>query len=133
MAEFNIDQNTTDGNETANGIFGVIKPVVQRIDNQVEAVRKSQLELRAKIEEVSSDLQRISEEQPVNVNFDPYIRRLINSKRRVTLINNIIQNVHDRLERLQRSAEQETNRVKTIVQAESALINVTHGETSDHS
>nr|XP_002124048.1 SNARE-associated protein Snapin-like [Ciona intestinalis] len=133
MADSNTDHTTTDGNETANGICGVIKPVVQRIDNQVEAVRKSQLELRVKIEEVSSDLQRISEEQPVNVNFDPYIRRLINSKRRVTLINNIIQNVHDRLERLQRNAEQETNRVKTIVQAESALINVTQGVTGDPS
>lgn len=62
------------------------------------------------IDAVSNELQRISEEQPLDVDLEPYIRRLINTKRRVVLVSNIVQNVQDRLNKLQRNVTHEALR-----------------------
>nr|CAB3266427.1 SNARE-associated protein Snapin-like [Phallusia mammillata] len=93
-----------------DNLFAIIKPAVEKIDLNVAAVRQSQLELRNTIDAVSNELQRISEEQALDVDLEPYIRRLINTKRRVVLVSNIVQNVQDRLNKLQRSTAQETIR-----------------------
>ncbi|CAK8675619.1 SNARE-associated protein Snapin-like [Clavelina lepadiformis] len=108
-----------------SGLFEILKPAVEKIDDNVRSVQQSQRELQEKIDAVSAELQRIGEKQPATVNLEPYIKKLISTKRRVVLISNIVQNVQDRLTRLQKSAEAETLRKQAHVQAQNALIGVT--------
>ena len=83
-----------------------------------------QVSLREKIDQVSSELQRISEAQPISVDLSPHIRRLTNAKRRLVLTSNIVQNAHERLTRLHRSIEADTLHKQAVVQAQRALIDV---------
>lgn len=59
-----------------------------------------QFELRKQIEAVTDELQKIGEEHHVDINLEPYIQRLINTKRRVVLVSNIVQNIQERLAKL---------------------------------
>ena len=43
-----------------------------------------------------SDLKKISEQQQAPVELDPYLKKLNNARRRVMLVNNILQNTHVR-------------------------------------
>jgi len=40
----------------------------------------------------SVDLHRLSELQEIPVDLEPYVKKLMNSRRRVMLVNNILQN-----------------------------------------
>jgi len=82
-----------------------------------------QLDLRLKIEEVANELQRIAEEQPVDVDLDPYIDRLINTKRRVVLVSNIVQNIQDRLDRLHRNVAREAAKKQSTLQRTGLVMN----------
>lgn len=59
-----------------------------------------QSDLRKQIDAVANELHRIGEEQPVDLDLEPYVQRLVNTKRRVVLVSNIIQNVQERLLKL---------------------------------
>lgn len=83
-----------------------------------------QVELREKIDQLASELKRVGGEQPVSVDLDPHIRRLISAKRRVVLTSNIVQNVMERLNRLQRSIDLQTRKTQRVVEAQRALIDV---------
>lgn len=39
-----------------------------------------------------SELCRINEDQKVALDLDPYVKKLLNARRRVVLVNNILQN-----------------------------------------
>lgn len=41
---------------------------------------------------VSAELCRINEQQKVALDLDPYVKKLLNARRRVVLVNNILQN-----------------------------------------
>lgn len=41
---------------------------------------------------VFSELCRINEHQKVALDLDPYVKKLLNARRRVVLVNNILQN-----------------------------------------
>ena len=54
--------------------------------------RQSQLELRQHIDSLSDDLKKASERQNPPIELDGYVKKLNNAKRRVMLVNNILQN-----------------------------------------
>ena len=54
--------------------------------------RQSQLELRQHIDSLSDDLKKASERQNAPIELDAYVKKLNNAKRRVMLVNNILQN-----------------------------------------
>ena len=54
--------------------------------------RQSQLELRQHIDSLSEDLKKAAERQNAPIELDAYVKKLNNSKRRVMLVNNILQN-----------------------------------------
>lgn len=63
------------------------------------------------------DLKEILEEQQAPYDLDLYVRKLDDSKKRVTAIGNVLQNVHDRLSRLQRNiARQAYQQKQRIIQ-----------------
>lgn len=115
---------SSSGQDISNGIFTLLKPAVEQVDNQVHKVRESQLELRKQIEAVTIELQKISEEHQVDIDLEPYVQRLVNTKRRVVLISNIVQNVQERLIKLHKNAEKEAARHKAHTQTQKALLDL---------
>ncbi|NXS54974.1 SNAPN protein, partial [Brachypteracias leptosomus] len=65
----------------------------------------------------SPELCRINEDQKVALDLDPYVKKLLNARRRVVLVNNILQNAQERLRRLNHSVAKETVRRKALLEA----------------
>nr|XP_014338532.1 PREDICTED: SNARE-associated protein Snapin isoform X2 [Bos mutus] len=76
----------------AEGLLEFLRPAVQQLDSHVHAVRESQVELREQIDNLATELCRINEDQKVALDLDPYVKKLLNARRRVVLVNNILQN-----------------------------------------
>ncbi|XP_058877035.1 SNARE-associated protein Snapin-like [Acipenser ruthenus] len=100
----------------AEGLLDLLKPAVQQLDLHVHAVRESQVELREHIDNLASELCRINEDQKVALDLDPYVKKLLSARRRVVLVNNILQNAQERLRRLNHNVAKETARRKTMLE-----------------
>ncbi|MGH0182167.1 UNVERIFIED_CONTAM: hypothetical protein FKN15_008209 [Acipenser sinensis] len=64
----------------------------------------------------SIELCRINEDQKVALDLDPYVKKLLSARRRVVLVNNILQNAQERLRRLNHNVAKETARRKTMLE-----------------
>ncbi|KAG9463191.1 hypothetical protein GDO78_022232 [Eleutherodactylus coqui] len=58
---------------------------------------------------------KINEDQKVALDLDPYVKKLLNARRRVVLVNNILQNAQERLRRLNHSVAKETARRRAML------------------
>ncbi|KAH1179665.1 SNARE-associated protein Snapin [Mauremys mutica] len=101
----------------AEGLLEFLRPAARQLDSHVHAVRESQVELREHIDNLATELCRINEDQKVALDLDPYVKKLLNARRRVVLVNNILQNAQERLRRLNHNVAKETARRKAILEA----------------
>nr|XP_046218048.1 SNARE-associated protein Snapin-like isoform X2 [Oncorhynchus gorbuscha] len=85
------------------------------------AALESQVELREHIDNLATELCRINEHQKVVLDLDPYVKKLLNARRRVVLVNNILQNAQERLRRLNHNVAKETARRKTMLETSGAF------------
>lgn len=108
-----LDCSTRDA--IADGLVDLLKPSVEEIDSRVKTVRESQIELRQQIDLVAEDLKKIAELQGIPIDLEPYVKKLNNSRRRVMLVNNILQNSQDRLNKLYSNVSKETAKQKALV------------------
>uniref|UniRef100_A0A1I8J448 Biogenesis of lysosome-related organelles complex 1 subunit 7 n=1 Tax=Macrostomum lignano TaxID=282301 RepID=A0A1I8J448_9PLAT len=109
LSELEIRQQFT------HGLLSLLEPTVRQIDDRVTQVRLSQIELRAQIDSVAELLCAITDEKSAPVDLEAYVKKLNNAKRRVMLVNNIIQNAQERLGRLHASIQKEQARLNTEV------------------
>ncbi|XP_053133539.1 SNARE-associated protein Snapin [Hemicordylus capensis] len=100
----------------AEGLLEFLSPAVRQLDTHVHAVRESQVELREHIDSLATELCRINEDQKVALDLDPYVKKLLNARRRVVLVNNILQNAQERLRRLNHNVARETARRKAMLE-----------------
>ncbi|XP_064257632.1 SNARE-associated protein Snapin [Passer domesticus] len=101
----------------AEGLLQFLRPAVRQLDRHVHSVRESQVELREHIDSLATELCRINEDQKVALDLDPYVKKLLNARRRVVLVNNILQNAQERLRRLNHSVAKETVRRRAMLEA----------------
>ncbi|KAM9823656.1 SNARE-associated protein Snapin [Neosynchiropus ocellatus] len=101
----------------ADGMLDLLRPAIHQVDIHVHSVRESQVELRVHIDNLATELCRINEHQKVALDLDPYVKKLLNARRRVVLVNNILQNAQERLRRLNHNVAKETARRKTMLEA----------------
>ncbi|XP_043357747.1 SNARE-associated protein Snapin [Dermochelys coriacea] len=114
----------------AEGLLEFLRPAARQLDSHVHAVRESQVELREHIDNLATELCRINEDQKVALDLDPYVKKLLNARRRVVLVNNILQNAQERLRRLNHNVAKETARRKAILEASGGYPQqVKHGES----
>lgn len=107
----------------AGGLIGLLKPAVEELDERVLSVRQSQTELRQSIDSLAEDLKHISElqqQQGSSLDLEPYLKKLNNARRRVVLVNNVLQNAQERLSKLHYSVSKETARRKALLDPPSA-------------
>uniref|UniRef100_UPI00358FAA7D SNARE-associated protein Snapin n=1 Tax=Myxine glutinosa TaxID=7769 RepID=UPI00358FAA7D len=108
----------------ASGLLEVLRPAVLELDGKVAALRAAQLELRGQIESLATELQRIGEEQHAVLDLDPYVKKLMNARRRVVLVNNILQNAQERLGRLNHNVAKEAARLRAMLASGSSVTHV---------
>ncbi|XP_016086787.1 SNARE-associated protein Snapin-like [Sinocyclocheilus grahami] len=121
MAALAVLETPSGRDALAEGLLDLLRPAVQQLDLHVHSVRESQVELREHIDNLASELSRINEHQKVALDLDPYVKKLLNARRRVVLVNNILQNAQERLRRLNHNVAKETARRKTVLEASGAF------------
>ncbi|XP_026096713.1 SNARE-associated protein Snapin [Carassius auratus] len=121
MAALAVVETPSGKDALAEGLLDLLRPAVQQLDVHVHSVRESQVELREHIDNLASELSRINEHQKVAQDLDPYVKKLLNARRRVVLVNNILQNAQERLRRLNHNVAKETARRKTMLEASGAF------------
>jgi len=121
------------GEEIKKDLHAIILPAVQKIDLHVTAVCESQVTLRNKIDEVTAELQRVAELQTVDVSLEPYLKKLLDSKKRIDGINSTLISVNDRLGRLQRNVIADTTRKSAAVKQQKSLLNALTAESNSQS
>uniref|UniRef100_A0A8C4QUP5 Biogenesis of lysosome-related organelles complex 1 subunit 7 n=1 Tax=Eptatretus burgeri TaxID=7764 RepID=A0A8C4QUP5_EPTBU len=77
--------------------------------------------LFAKWDALPAELQRIGEEQHAVLDLDPYVKKLMNARRRVVLVNNILQNAQERLGRLNHHVAREAARLRAMLTSGSSV------------
>jgi len=53
--------------------------------------RISQIELKQQIDGLADEIKKISDEQQCPLDLETYVKKLLNAKRRVTVVSNILQ------------------------------------------
>lgn len=99
----------------ADGLFNLLKPAIEELDASVLAVRHSQLELRQQIDSLTEDLKKINEQLQTKFDLEPYLKKLNNARRRIMLVNNIMQNVQERVNRLHSSVLKDVGRKNDLL------------------
>lgn len=102
------------------GLIGLLHPTIEQLDERVKSTRVSQLELRQHIDSLAEDLRKVSEEQEVPYDLDGYVKKLLNAKRRVVLVNSILQNTQERLNRINQSISRENARRTALLEPQTA-------------
>ncbi|XP_023939953.2 SNAPIN protein homolog [Bicyclus anynana] len=101
----------------AEGLLGLLKPTVDQLDDRVRATRISQLELKQQIESLNEELQKVREALNNHPDLDPYVKKLIACKHRVTVVLNVLQASQDRLNDIRRMIQKEKT-VNTVTSPE---------------
>lgn len=99
--------------------IATLKRRAKVINNNIFWIKKKKLFAYNHIS--SAELCRINEHQKVALDLDPYVKKLLNARRRVVLVNNILQNAQERLRRLNHNVAKETARRKTMLEASGAF------------
>lgn len=97
------------------GLLSVVQPAIESVDTQVQSLRTAQSKLKDNIDTLTADLTNISNMQKDLPNLEHYVKKLMNIKRRVTTVNNVLTNVHDRVQMLQGRVEKEQGRKRTLL------------------
>jgi len=99
------------------GLVNILKPAISDIDMNVANTRESQLILHQQIDKLTEELQKLALLQKPPIDLDPYIKKLLNCRRKVTIVNSILQSTQERLNKLQQNIAREINRKKTLAEA----------------
>jgi len=100
----------------AEGLLCMIKPTIDTLDSHVTSTLSAQAELKDQISTLQSSLRIISTQQSCPVDLDSYIVKLNNSKKRVTVVANILSSAQDRLNRVHQNCLKETARRRALLE-----------------
>ena len=102
------------------GLVNILRPAINEIDTNVSNTRESQLLLRQQIDKLTNELQKLATLQKPPVELDPYIKKLLNCRRKVTIVNSILQSTQERLNKLQQNVTREIGRKKILAETPGA-------------
>jgi len=100
----------------AEGLMCMIKPTIDTLDKNVSATLSAQSELKSQITELQSELRTLSSQQACPVDLESYITKLTNSKKRVTVVANILAVAQDRLNKIHQNILKETAKRRALLE-----------------
>lgn len=101
----------------AEGILGLFKPSVDKLDQSVQSARESQTELKVQLESLLKQLQEIEASQDQMPEFSGKVKELINIKHKVSVITNVLQTTQERLVGLHQLIEKEEARRRNLLES----------------
>lgn len=97
-------------------LVGALTPAVKELDDCVLRTRQSQNDLRDQLETLSDEIKRIGKTQSQIGNVDQYTRKLANIKRKVNIIEIMLQNIQDRMFKVEQGLMREAEKTKAARQ-----------------
>jgi len=113
--EFDVAENPT-RDTLAEGLLCLIKPTIDTLDTQVTSTLNAQTELKEQINSLQSSLRVLATQQACPIDLDGYIVKLNNSKKRVTVVANILAAAQDRLNRVHQNCLKETAKRRALLE-----------------
>lgn len=90
------------------GLTGLLTPCIVQLEQNVGETQKSQQLLGEQIDKLSMELRRITESTKAPPHIDIYIRKLLNAKRKIIVINSVLQSTQERANKLQDNIRRNT-------------------------
>ena len=118
------DLDTTGDNPTrdtlAEGLLCLIRPTIDNLETQVSSTLSAQSELKDQIVTLQKSLKSLQQQQSCPVDLDSYIVKLGNTKKRVTVVANILSAAQDRLNKVHQNCLTETARRRALLESSPA-------------
>lgn len=100
----------------AEGLMCMIKPTIDTLDKNVSNTLSAQSELKSQISQLLTELRTLSSQQTCPVDLESYITKLNNSKKRVTVVANILSVAQDRLNKIHQNILKETAKRRALLE-----------------
>lgn len=100
----------------AEGLLSLIRPTVDSLESQVSSTLLAQAELKDEITSLQKSLVSLQQQQQCPVDLESYINKLNNTRKRVSLVANILTSAQDRLTRVHASCLKETARRRALLE-----------------
>lgn len=103
----------------AEGLVGLLTPSIEHLDQGIAGARDAQVELKDQLSQLESQLVAINSELDKSVDLEPYVIKLLESKKKVVVINSMLQDAQDRLNRVHQNCLKETANRRTFLEPSS--------------
>lgn len=100
----------------AEGLLCLVRPTIDSLEKQVSSTLTAQSELKDQIVTLQSSLKSLQQQQSCPVDLDSYIVKLGNTRKRVTVVANILTAAQDRLNRVHQNCLKETARRRALLE-----------------
>ena len=78
--------------------------------------REAQVELKEQLSQLETQLTTINQELDKSADLEPYVIKLLESKKKIIVINSMLQDAQDRLNRVHQNCLQETTKRRTLLE-----------------
>ena len=100
----------------AEGIIGLLTPTIQHLDQGISQARSSQFELKSQLDQLETQLKSIDSALEKSADLEPYVVKLVETRKKVIVINSMLQDAQDRLNRVHQSCLKETSNRRTLLE-----------------
>jgi len=100
----------------AEGLLCLVRPTIDTLETQVSATLSAQSELKDQIVRLQTNLKTLQQQQSCPVDLDSYVVKLGNTKKRVTVVANILAAAQDRLNKVHQNCLKETARRRALLE-----------------
>lgn len=98
------------------GLLCLVRPTIDSLEKQVSSTLTAQSELKDQIVTLQSSLKSLQQQQSCPVDLDSYIVKLGNTRKRVTVVANILTAAQDRLNKVHQNCLKETARRRALLE-----------------
>ena len=100
----------------AEGLLSLIRPTIDSLERQVSSTLGAQAELKDQICSLQVGLRSLQQQQQCPVELESYVNKLTTTKKRVSLVANILTAAQERLQRVHASCLRETARRRALLE-----------------
>ena len=86
------------------------------LSSGITGAREAQIELKEQLTQLETQLAVINQELDKSADLEPYVIKLLESKKKIIVINSMLQDAQDRLNRVHQNCLQETSKRRTLLE-----------------
>ena len=86
------------------------------LSSGITGAREAQIELKEQLTQLESQLAVINQELDKSADLEPYVIKLLESKKKIIVVNSMLQDAQDRLNRVHQNCLQETSKRRTLLE-----------------